>query len=315
MSRYIVVRLLQSAFTLFAVALVTFLLMHAVPGGPFDVQAGDRGVSQEFIESQESYYGLNDSIPVQFVRYVGNLLQGDLGVSYQYRGQTVSDLLLDKLRPSFILALMSFSILIGVGIPVGVFAAAKRNSGWDYGVLAVTSVAGAIPSFVLAFILLLVFAVWLDAFDVRLGKGFGDSLASLPNGILPAVALGANAAALLARITRSAMLDVLKADYVRTAYAKGLSARAVYVRHALRSALIPVVTVLGPLFTFLITGSIVIESIFGLPGIGTEFVNAITRRDYGMIMGTTLFFAAVIIAVNFVVDLIYPLLDPRVRLS
>jgi oligopeptide transport system permease protein len=315
MSRYIVVRLLQSAFTLFAVALVTFLLMHAVPGGPFDVQAGDRGVSQEFIESQESYYGLNDSIPVQFVRYVGNLLQGDLGVSYQYRGQTVSDLLLDKLRPSFILALMSFSILIGVGIPVGVFAAAKRNSGWDYGVLAVTSVAGAIPSFVLAFILLLVFAVWLDAFDVRLGKGFGDSLASLPNGILPAVALGANAAALLARITRSAMLDVLKTDYVRTAYAKGLSARAVYVRHALRSALIPVVTVLGPLFTFLITGSIVIESIFGLPGIGTEFVNAITRRDYGMIMGTTLFFAAVIIAVNFVVDLIYPLLDPRVRLS
>ncbi len=308
-------RLLQTIVTLLFIALITFILMHAVPGGPWDALAGERGVSQQFIRQQESYYGLNDPLLIQFARYVGNLAQGDLGLSFALRGQRVTDLLLDKAKPSLILGVMSFSMVIAVGIPVGIITAVRKNSLWDYGGLALSTVFAAVPSFVLAFVLLLVFAVWLDVFDVRLGKGFGDSVGSLKNGILPALALGAPATALLARVTRGAMLEVLGMDYMRTARAKGLRESTIYIRHGVRNALIPVLTLLSPIFVGLITGSIIIESIFGLPGIGSAFVTSITQRDYGMIMGTTLFYATLIMIANLLVDLAYPLADPRVRLT
>ena len=315
MLKYLLSRVAQSALTLVGIAFVTFLLMHAVPGGPFESLAGERAVSPDFVRQQEAYYGLNDPVPLQFLHYLGNLLRGDLGLSFSLRGQAVSELVIDGLRPSLLLGSMAFALVLGVGLPVGVLGAISRGRRWDHAGLALTTLLGAIPSFVLAFVLLLVFAVWLDVFDVRLGKGFGDSVGSLPNGVLPAIALAAPAIALLSRHVRSAMIEVLHADYIRTAHAKGLRARSVYTRHALRNALLPVLTVSGPLLADLVMGSVVIESIFGLPGLGSMFVNAIGARDYGVIMATTLVYASLIVGLNLLVDLAYPLLDPRVRLA
>ena len=314
MARYLLSRGIESLVTLFFIALITFSLMHAVPGGPFESLDGERGASVAFIEEQEAYYGLDDPLPIQFGRYLGNLVQGDLGISFDQRGRRVSDLITDKFKPSLILGLMSFTIVLAVGIPLGVLAATRHNSALDYASLGLSAALAAVPSFVLAFILLLVFSVWLDWFPVRLGKGFGDSFGSLSNGILPALALGAPAMALLSRLTRAAMLEVLDQDYVRTARAKGLADGAVYWRHALRNALIPVVTLMGPLLASLVTGSIIIESIFGLPGIGAALISSVLARDYGVIMGTTMLFATLIVFANFLVDLAYPLIDPRVRL-
>lgn len=315
MTRYLISRLLQTVVMLFFVALITFTLMHLVTGGPFDSRAGERGASPSFIASQEAYYGLDDPIPVQFVRYLGNLARGDLGLSFAHPGQRVSDRLKDGIKPSFLLGGMAFTIMIVVSIPLGIIAAIRANSRFDYISLGLSTIFAAVPSFVLAFMMLLIFAVWLDVVDVRLGLGFGDSISSLPNGILPAVALCAPATALLTRLTRGSMLEVLSMDYVRTARAKGLSENTVYVRHAFRNAMIPVVTLLPPAFAGLITGSIIIESIFGLPGIGTAFVTSVFQRDYGIIMGTTLFYAFLIAMANLAADFTYPFVDPRVKIA
>ena len=315
MTRYLISRLLQTVVMLFFVALITFTLMHLVTGGPFDSRAGERGASPSFIASQEAYYGLDDPIPVQFVRYLGNLARGDLGLSFAHPGQRVSDRLKDGIKPSFLLGGMAFTIMIVVSIPLGIIAAIRANSRFDYISLGISTIFAAVPSFVLAFMMLLIFAVWLDVVDVRLGLGFGDSISSLPNGILPAVALCAPATALLTRLTRGSMLEVLNMDYVRTARAKGLSENTVYVRHAFRNAMIPVVTLLPPAFAGLITGSIIIESIFGLPGIGTAFVTSVFQRDYGIIMGTTLFYAFLIAMANLAADFTYPFVDPRVKIA
>jgi len=313
MAIYLARRLLWTFGTLFSICLITFVLMHSVPGGPFEARAGEQGVSAEFVSAQEAYYGLGDPMPEQFLRMLGNLVQGDLGLSFAQQGQHVTDLMLDKIKPSFLLGVMAFAIVVGVGIPAGTFAAVRRNTVWDYVTLGICTALAAVPSFVIAFLLLLTFSVGLDWFDVRLGRGFGDSIGSLRNGILPAVALGAPSLALLYRITRSAMIEVLEQDYIRTARAKGLAPRELYLRHALPNASLPIVTLLGPIFAGLVTGSIIIESIFGLPGIGAAFVTSVGQRDYGMIMGTTLFYATVIIFANLVVDLMYPVIDPRVR--
>ncbi len=315
MTNYLIRRVLWTAVTLFFICLITFVLMHMVPGGPFEVRAGERGASASFIRASESYYGLNDPLPQQFIRMMGNLLQGDLGLSFAQRGQKVTDLMLDKIKPSFLLGAMSFGIVVGVGIPLGIIAAVRRNTIWDYTALGLGTALAAIPHFVLAFMMLLIFAVGLGWVDVRLGKGFGDSIGSLRNGLLPALALGAPSMALLSRITRGTMVEILEQDYMRTARAKGLTSTTVYLRHGLRNAMIPILTLLGPIFAGLITGSIIIESIFGLPGIGAAFVTSIHQRDYGMIMGTTLFYAIVIMTANLVVDLLYPLVDPRVRIN
>ncbi|MPZ97798.1 MAG: ABC transporter permease subunit [Dehalococcoidia bacterium] len=315
MARYVLGRLVQAAVTLFFVALITFALMHAVPGGPFEARSVERGVSEDFVRQQEAYYGLDRPLPQQFGAFLGRLARGDLGLSFAQSGRSVTDIMLERMKPSLLLGVMSFALVLGVGIPMGVVTAVRRNTGWDYLGLAASTTLAAVPSFVLAFFMLLVFAVWLDWFDVRMGRGFGESWGSLKNGILPAVALGAPSMAHLARLTRGAMLEVLDMDYMRTARAKGLSTHAVTLRHGLRNALIPILTLVGPIFAVLITGSIIIESIFGLPGIGSAFITSVSQRDYGMIMGTTLMYAAVIMAVNLAVDLAYPLVDPRVRLA
>lgn len=311
---YLARRMLAAAVTLLFICLLTFLLMHAVPGGPFEVRT-DARLSADAVRALESYYGLNDPLPEQFARVLANLLRGDLGVSFAQAGQPVSSLIADKLLPTLLLGLMSFGFVLGVGIPLGVMAAVKRNSGWDMLNLVSSTLLAAVPHFVLAFIMLLVFAVGLGWVDVRLGRGFGDSWATLPRGILPAIALGAPSMAVVSRLTRGTMLETLEQDYIRTARSKGLPEPTVVVRHALRNALIPVLTLLGPIFATLITGSIVIESIFGLPGVGAAFIDSVRQRDYGMIMGVTLLYAVVIMAVNLAVDVLYPVLDPRVARS
>ncbi|MCK9495700.1 MAG: ABC transporter permease [Dehalococcoidia bacterium] len=307
---YLARRVFASAVTLLLICLITFLLMHAVPGGPFDARSEGR-LSAEAIQRLEAHYGLNDPLPAQFLGLMGNLVQGDLGLSFAQSGQPVSSLLADKFLPSFLLGVMSFTFVIAVGIPLGVMAAVRRGSAWDIANLVTSTILAAVPHFVIAFLMLLIFAVGLGWVDVRLGRGFGDSIASLPRGILPAIALGAPSMAILSRLTRGSMLEVLQEDYVRTARAKGLRERTVVVRHALRNALVPVITLLGPIFATLITGSIVIESIFGLPGVGAAFIDSVRQRDYGMIMGVTLLYAVAIMAANLVVDLLYPLVDPR----
>lgn len=308
---YLVRRALAAAATLLLICFVTFLLMHAVPGGPFEARADPR-LSAEAIRALETHYGLDAPMHEQFLAMLGNLVQGDLGVSYAQPGQPVTSLLADKMLPSFLLGMMSFVFVVGIGVPLGVVAAVRRGSIWDAANLVTSTVLAAVPHFVIAFLMLLIFAVGLGWVDVRLGRGFGDTLGSLPRGVLPAIALGAPSMAVLSRLTRSTMLEVLEEDYVRTARAKGLAERTVVGRHAFRNALVPVLTVLGPIFATLVTGSIVIESIFGLPGIGAAFIDSVRQRDYGMIMGTTLLYAVVIMAANFIVDLLYPLADPRV---
>jgi oligopeptide transport system permease protein len=315
MLSYAAMRLLQAALTLLAVALITFLLMHAVPGGPFDGPPGDLSVTPEFVAAQEAYYGLDEPLPAQFGRLLGNLVRGDLGLSFAQRGVRVSDLLADRIGVSALLGGTAFAIVVAVGLPLGIAGAIRSRGAWDYLGLGIATVLAAVPSFVLGFLLLIVFAVWLDVVDVRVGRGFGDGLGSLPSGLLPAFALAAPALALLARITRAALLEALGTDYVRTARAKGLGAGAVYLRHALRNALLPVLTLLGPLLAELIAGSVVIETIFGIAGFGSAYVTSIAQRDYGVIMGATLFYAALVLAVNLAVDLAYPLVDPRVRLA
>lgn len=313
MVTYAIRRLIWAALTLLLIALITFLLMHAVPGGPFEAGAGERGVTAEALRAAEAYYGLDRSLPQQFLSMLANLLRGDLGVSFAQQGQPVTEILTARAQPSLWLGLMAFAVVVGFGVPVGVTAAVRRGGWWDRVSLLLTAMLGAVPSFVLAFVLLLVFAAGLGWVDVRLGRGFGESVASLPRGVLPALALAAPPAALLARLTRGAVLEVLQEDYIRTARAKGITERAVIQRHALRNALMPVVTVLGPILASLVTGSIIVESIFGIPGIGTSFVTAVGQRDYGVIMGTTLFYASVIVLLNLLVDLLYPAIDPRVR--
>ncbi len=313
MLRYLVGRVLQTLLTLLAVALITFLLMHAVPGGPFEHLAANRGVSGEFFRAQEYYYGLDEPLPKQFIVFLGNLLQGDLGLSFAQRGQSVTDLVADRLPTSLLLGGMAFAIALGVGLPLGIVGAVRNRGPWDYAGLTLATLLAAVPSFVLAFVLLLVFAVWLDLVDVRLGAGFGDDLASLPGGLLPALALAAPVLAILSRLVRASLLEALSSDYLRTARAKGLAPGAIYLRHALRNALIPVLTLLGPLLAELIAGSVVIETIFGLRGVGAAYVTSITQRDYGVIMGLTMLYAALVMTANLAVDLAYPLLDPRVR--
>ncbi len=315
MLRYYVTQIVQRIVTLFFIALITFSLMKAVPGGPFDVRGGERVLSQEFIKQQEAFYGLDDSMPEQFVRWLGNLVQGDLGLSFSQVGRSVNDILGDGIKPSAILGGMAFVIVMGIGIPLGVISAIRSNTRFDYASVGFSTIFGAVPSFILAFLLLLIFSVWLDWFPVRLGKGFGDSFGSLKNGLIPALALGAPQMAIVARLTRGAMLEVLSEDYIRTAHAKGLPSRVVYIRHGLRNALVPILTLAGPVFAFLVTGSIIIESIFGLPGIGNAFVSSIFNRDFGVIMGTTMFFATLIVFVNLLVDFTYPHIDPRVKLG
>jgi oligopeptide transport system permease protein len=301
--KYSLNRLFWIVLVLIAVAFITFSLMHLVPGGPWD---REKELAPQVIENLNKKYGLDKPYFVQFGNYMWNVLQGDLGVSYSYQDRGVTEILMDGLPKTATLGGVAFLIAILVGIPLGMAAALKQNSIIDYIAVFFSTLFASIPGFVLGIFLVLIFSVSLHLLPTG---GWG----TIDHVIMPAIALAALPAAYIARVTRASMLDVLRQDYIRTARAKGLAEHVVLIRHTLRNALIPVMTVIGPELAYLITGSVVIESVFSIPGTGRLFVQGIAQRDYGLIMGTTLFYAFIIAVANYVVDVLYGVVDPRIR--
>jgi oligopeptide transport system permease protein len=319
---------------LFVISLVTFLLMHAAPGGPWDRDSESKQVDARTQAMLAAQYGLDLPLWQQYIRYmVGytddktgafkcGAICGNLGPSYRQRGKTVQQVMFDppkrenatffdsKFGYSIRLGLLSLVFAMLLGIPAGVIAALKHNSVIDYFVTFITNVGVAVPSFVVAFFSIVILAVGLNLIPV-VQKNWGAPTAW----IVPAVVFGFATLAQTARFTRTSMLEVLKQDFVRTARAKGLQENMVIWKHTLRNALIPVVTTIGPAMAALITGSIVIENIYGIPGVGRDFVVSIGNRDYSMIMGTTLLFALLIVVGNLTVDILYGIVDPRIRVE
>jgi oligopeptide transport system permease protein len=301
---YIIRRVLLLFPTLFAIYTLTFFLMHATPGGPWS--QGDKPVPPLVLKRLNQAYGLDEPLWKQYFTYLGNVLQGDFGPSFSSRSRTVTDIIGESFPVSMQLGLVAMAIALLIGIPLGVLGAVKHNSLLDYlsGFVAIFGVST--PSYVTVSLLVLLLA---NTFHL-VPTGGWDGIASTKI-LIPAFALALYPAAVLARYTRSSMLDVLSADYVRTARSKGLSERLVIVRHAIRNALLPVMTVSGIVLADVITGSFFVETIYQVPGIGRYFVDSITSRDYPMILGTVLLLGAVVSVMNLIVDLLYPLLDPR----
>ncbi len=318
MTGYIIRRILWIVPVLWAVATITFFLMHAVPGGPF---THDKALPEGITEALNRRYNLDEPLWKQYLLYLSNLLQGDLGLSF--RGdRDVSELISRGFFVTVQLGVLAFTFASVVGITLGVLSSLNRNGPLDYLGVFFATIGASVPNFVLATFLIIVFAINLHWFGI-LGWGgpkewgsFFDTSAWHPDKIiLPVVSLGFLPSAYIARVTRASMLEVLGQDYIRTARAKGLMAHVVILRHALKNAMIPVLTLMGPIFAALVTGSFIIETIFAIPGIGRAFVDAVIRRDYAMIMGTTLFYAAMVAIANLVVDLLYAFVDPRIRYS
>lgn len=304
MLAYTVRRVFLMIPLLLTVATVTFFLMHGVEGGPFDT---DRPISESTRARLNERYGLDKPLVEQYVQYLGNLATFDLGISFS-NDRPVRDIIGERFKISLQLGLSAFAMAVVIGLSLGTVSALYQNGMLDYIGVFFATVGAALPSFVLAPILVIVFSVNLHWFDV-----LGWELFNYKKMVLPTVALGTLSTAYVARITRASMLDVLRQDYIRTARAKGVKEYRVVMSHALKNALIPVLTVLGPILAGLVTGSFIIERAFAIPGMGYSFVNAVLIRDYGVIMGTTLFYALVIAVMNLVVDLLYGVVDPRIR--
>ena len=308
MFQYIIRRVLWTIPVLWLVATVTFFLMHAAPGSPWDAKStGGRQLDPALEESFNRQYGLDEPLFVQYTTYLKNAVTLDFGESYKSRGQEVTEIIARGFPYSARIGVLALVLALAIGVPVGIYAALRHNTLGDYLSLFVTTISYTIPDFVIAIFLLVVFAVNLGWFPIL----FTDWRSY----ILPAIALGTGSAAYIARLTRASMLEALRADYVTTARAKGLRHRAVVVRHVLRNSLIPVLTVVGPAFAGLITGTIIIERVFGVPGMGRLFIDSITSRDYPVIMGVTLFYAFIIVMSNLAVDIAYGFVDPRIRSS
>ena len=314
MTAYILRRLVMLVPVLIVVGVVVFGLVHLTPGDPAAVILGDRATPEDIARLRDQL-GLNDPLPVQFVHWFGNVLRLDFGESI-FLGEPVTQALLDRVQPTLLLTLYALSIQVLIGIPAGVLAAVRYNSPLDR-VLTVMAISGsAIPTFFLGILLILIFAVRLRWLPSGGYVPFGEDPAAHFKGMLmPAFALGFSAAGLLARLVRSSMLDVLREDYVRTAFAKGLPEQLVIVRHALRNALIPALTVIGISLGALLGGAVVTETVFTIPGMGRLVVQSIARRDYPVIQGAIIAIAMTYVLVNLVVDVLYVYIDPRVRIG
>jgi oligopeptide transport system permease protein len=305
LSAYIARRLLASIPTLLVIVTVAFFMMRIAPGGPFDQE---RALPPEIEKNVLAEYNLDAPLVVQYWDYLSGVLLGDFGPSFKYRDFTVGQLLATGFPASLKVGGLAILLAVGVGIGLGTIAALRQNRAVDHVVMATAMTGIAIPNFVMAPLLTLVFGVYLSLLPVA---GWGDG--AFANKILPVVALALPQIAYIARLTRGSMVEVLNANYVRTARAKGLRERIVVLRHALKGALLPVVSYLGPATAQLVTGSVVIETIFGIPGIGRYFVQGALNRDYTLVMGAVITYAVLIILLNLVVDLVYGLLDPKVK--
>lgn len=320
---YIIRRLLWAIPVLFFVILVTFLMARAIPGGPFD-RAGDKVLPDTVRANLEARYGLNDPLPVQFSKYVGGIiLRGDLGPSYHYRGRTVNEIIAQTLPISAQLGLLSLLLGLIIGLPMGIFAALKQNTWIDYTSSFIAIVGLSINNIVLGPLLIFFFSVQLGWFPAarwavnykELYFGIFPPLTSdfWSHAVLPVITLGTGVSAAFARLGRASLLQTIREDYIRTARSKGLSQYITVVRHALKNSMIPVVTIIGPVFAALVTGTFVVERIFGIAGMGEFLVTSIGNRDYTVILGTTLVYSVMLIIANIFVDITYAWLDPRIR--
>jgi oligopeptide transport system permease protein len=304
---YLLRRILWIIPVLFAVTLITFILMHSVPGGPWD---REKRLSPGVVARIQAKYELDKPLHEQYINWVVDFVQLDLGPSYRFADRTVNDIIGDGLQTTVHLGLMAFTLAVVVGIPLGIIAALGHNRLPDYIATTISIVGIATPSFVLAILLVIIFSVGLNWFPATSNR-WND----WHSWVLPVVALAGYQIAQIARYTRASMLEVTRRDYIRTAHSKGLRARAVVTRHMIRNALIPVITILGPILAFLVTGSFIIEYFFGVPGIGRFYVQSIGSRDYSVIMATTVIYAFAVAALNVVVDVLYAYIDPRIRYS
>ncbi len=301
--QYLLKKLAYILASLFAIITITFFLMKAIPGDPFSTE---RGVPPEILKAMQDHYGLNDPWYDQYIRYVKSILTWDLGPSFKYKGRSVNAIINEGFPVSAILGTTALFIAIGFGVLLGTLAALHQHRWQDY-VCMMTAVIGiSVPSFILATLLQYVFALKIGWFPVaRWG--------SWEHVVLPALALAALPTAFIARLTRSSMLEVLQLDFIKTAKAKGLSTHRVIIWHALRNALLPIISYLGQLIVNILVGSFIIEKIFGIPGLGQWFVTSVSNRDYTVIMGTTVFYSVILLIAMFLVDIAYAWVDPRIR--
>ncbi|MGI8906319.1 MAG: ABC transporter permease [Candidatus Sumerlaeaceae bacterium] len=304
--RFVLRRVILSVVTLFVIASATFFLMHSIPGGPF---SRERALPREIEANLARKYNLDEPVLKQFARYIASALRGDLGPSFLHEGRTTNDIIREGFPKSAVLGIAGFLIALAVGLPMGILAALRRHRMVDRGLMLLGVLGVSVPSFILASLLQYFFSYrlkWAPA------AGWGESPWQV---ILPALALAGFPVAFISRLVRTSMLNVLDADWLRTAKAKGLGRAMVIMRHALRNAILPVVTYSGPLLASLLTGSFVVENIFAIPGLGSSFVLSIQDRDYTVIMGVTLFYSALLIGFNVLVDAMYAWLDPRISLE
>ena len=307
MFQYVVSRLLWLIPTILAMALVTFLVMHATPGSPMDpVAEGANPLSPEAQKALAKHYGLDKPLHQQFGIFLAKAVQGDFGYSFVYKTRTVSEILKETFPISLFLGSMALALAVAGGLTLGILAAVYQNRGWDYVSVTLATVGVAVPNFVLAVFLIILFSFMLPLFPT----GGWDSPRTW---VLPTITLALAPMGIIARFTRASMLEVIRADFTLTARAKGLSEAPVIFKHALKNALIPVVTLLGPLFAAVGTGSFFVESIFRVPGMGRFFVLSMTGRDYPMIMAVVLSYGVFLAVMNLLVDLAYGALDPRIR--
>jgi len=310
MLRLILRRLLESIPTLLILIAVTFFMMRMAPGGPFDTE---KKLAPEIEANLRAAYHLDEPLWQQFGRYLWNLARGDFGPSFQYRDRTVTELIASGFPVSLQLGALAMLIAVVVGVSLGSLAALRQNKPADYGTMAVAMTGISVPNFVVGPLLVLVFAVYLGWLPAG-GLGEGSAGAGgWRNLVLPVFTLALTQVAYIARLTRGSMIEVLRSNFIRTARAQGLPTRTILLRHALKPALIPVISYLGPATAGLVTGSVVIETIFGLPGLGRYFVTGALNRDYTLVLGIVVFYGALIILCNFLVDLAYGWLDPRSR--
>jgi oligopeptide transport system permease protein len=301
-TRFIIRRILWLVPVLLFVSLITFTIMHLTPGGPWDK---DKPVSPQAVANLNARYNLDKPFWQQYLLYMSNAVRGDLGPSYTYQDRSVTQIILGGLPNTASLGFFAGLLAMCVGIPLGIIAATRQNSALDYVALVFGTIFASTPSFVLGFIFIIVFAL---TFHLVPTSGWGRP----ENYVLPVLTLGLGQAALLTRITRASVLDVSRQDFMRTARAKGMREFLLIRRHLLKNALIPVVTVMGPVVALLLVGSLIVEQIFSIPGIGRLLVQGISQRDYSLIMGTTLVYAFVIAGLNLIVDVLYGIIDPRI---
>jgi ABC-type dipeptide/oligopeptide/nickel transport system permease component len=349
MTRYIIRRLLWTIPVIIVISVVTFGLMHAVPGGPFD-SVGDKLLPEPVKRNKQIYFGLDQPLWRQYTDYMGNLVRLEvavageqparlqrsylleiripphpdetkfafglinMGPSYASSSRTVNDIIREQFPISAQVGIVAMIVALSIGVPLGIISSLKQNSVVDYICMFFAVLGVSVPAMVMGPLLIYIFAAKLHWLPVARWVHLADNPAEwFTHMIMPAFTLGAGSSAIIARLTRASMLQVVREDYIRTARAKGLSERVVMTKHALKNAFIPVATVLGPMFAFIVTGALIVETIFAIPGLGRYFVTSITNRDYPVIMGTTLLFAAIIILANLVVDVTYAWLDPRIR--